>query len=392
MKLLTIRDARIRYGAENHMLRVACGVARHGIEVHAAFPRAPGMVSMIRDCEAAGISYWPFELNGRFGPLPKDGSLSPCLQMLRLLKDVKPDVVQFTAAWPTEVWAPAWSCALRNVPLLAVFQLAPEKAWLSRLRLKQLAWARRRRQRWMAVSQQNLLALRQTFAAGPNEIGILYNGTEIEPAGDLPDEAETEALRRDVRTELAMPPETRLLLTTARLEPQKGHVNLLQIMSRVIDEFPDVRFVWAGDGGERQALETRVQQQGLGSHVRFLGYRTDIHRLLRASDLFVFPSHFEGGCSSSIREAMARRLPIVCSDAGGIPEILHNGCHALVFRVQDNDGMLAQLRDALRHPAKMHALAEQARERIEEFSSDRMVDNYSAVFRELCGAEKRYIS
>ena len=96
-------------------------------------------------------------------------------------------------------------------------------------------------------------------------------------------------------------------MTTARLDKQKGHVDLLQIVPRIVDEFPDVIFVWAGDGDERQALETQVQQQNLQRYVRFLGYRADISRLLRASDLFVFPSHLEGGCSAAIREAMAHK-------------------------------------------------------------------------------------
>ena len=47
MKLLTIRDSRARYGAENHMLSVARGLVKHGVDVHAAFPCAPGTVSMI---------------------------------------------------------------------------------------------------------------------------------------------------------------------------------------------------------------------------------------------------------------------------------------------------------------------------------------------------------
>ena len=89
-----------------------------------------------------------------------------------------------------------------------------------------------------------------------------------------------------------------------------------------------------GMGTQRQALEAQVRRQNLQRHVRLLGYRGDISRLLRASDLFVLPSYYEGGCSAAIREAMVHRLPIVCSDAGGIPEVLQNGTHALMFKVR----------------------------------------------------------
>jgi glycosyltransferase involved in cell wall biosynthesis len=175
-----------------------------------------------------------------------------------------------------------------NVPVLAVFQLAAENCTLQTLKIKLLAWARRRRQRWMAVSQQNLSALGQTFGTDPDEIGVLYNGTEITPEMHTQNEAETEAIRREVRIELAVPLNARLLLTTARLAQQKGHFDLLQIVPNIVDEFPDVLFVWAGDGDEQQALEAHVQHRSLQKRVRFLGYRNDISRLLRASDLFVF--------------------------------------------------------------------------------------------------------
>jgi glycosyltransferase involved in cell wall biosynthesis len=383
MKLLTIINSRERYGSENHMLRVACGLARHGVDVHAAFPRAPGTLTMIADCEKAGVTYWPFDLHSRFGLLPRGLSVSSNVQMLRLLKTAQPDVVQITAGWPTRVWPGALSCAIYNVPLLVVFQTAHEEAFLSPLRLKLLSWARQRRQRWMAVSQQNSILLRKTFGSRSGDMGVLYNGIEIDTgAGEL-SEAETEALRREVRIELSVPFDTRLLLTTARLSGQKGFGDLLQAVPKIIEQFPDVVFVWAGDGEQRQLLETQVQQRNLQAHVRFLGYRTDISRLLRASDLFVFPSHYEGGCSSAIREAMAHRLPIVCSDAGGIPEVLCNGTHALLFKSRDIHGMLAQLRTALSAPAEMRKLADEARQRIMDFSSERMVNDYFSVLKEL---------
>jgi glycosyltransferase involved in cell wall biosynthesis len=383
MKLLTICDSHERYGSENHMLRVARGLVEYGVEVHAAFPRAPGTLSMIADCEKTGVTYWPFDLHSRFGLLPRRFSVSSNMQVLRLLKSVRPDVVQITAGWPSRVWPGALSCAISGVPLLVVFQMAHEDVFLSRLRLNLLSWARRRRQRWMAVSQQNLILLRKVFGTRPDEIGILYNGVDVDSDIDELTKADTEALRRGVRIELSVPLDSRLVLTTARLSGQKGYGDLLQVIPKIIEEFPDVVFVWAGDGEQRQLLETQVKQSNLQPHVRFLGYCTDISRLLRASDLFVFPSHYEGGCSSAIREAMAYRLPIVCSDAGGIPEVLCNGIHALLFKSRDIHGILAQLRTALSAPAEMHLLAGRARQRIMDFSSERMVDDYFSVLSEL---------
>ncbi len=370
------------------MLRVAFRLLRHDIQVHAAFPQSEGTASMISDCQAAGVSYSPFDCDA-------DTAAARCRQVRKLLHAIRPDVVQFTAGWPTQVIEPALGCALEGVPLLAVFQLAPKPISLSEQCRRRLSWARSRQQRWMAVSQQNLPHLQDTFAAHRDDLGILYNGIDIESC----DERNREAVRRDVRVELGLPADARLLLTTSRLDPQKGHSDLLKIAPMLVEKFPDVRFVWAGGGWkgdltERQRLESEIRQLDLQGWVRVLGYRNDIQRLLTASDLLIFPTRFEGGCSSSIREAMMHELPIVSSDAGGIPEVLRDGFDALLFPVRDIAGMVARISEALSKPDKMRSLAKRARVRIEEFSSERMVENYLTVLRDLCNrsmAEARQV-
>ena len=230
------------------MLRVAFGLLLHGIEVHAAFPRAEGTASMAADCAAARVPCRPFDCDART-------VASRCRQVRRLLEEVRPDVVQITAGWPTQAIEPALGCALESVPMLAVFQLAPEPVALPQYCLKRLDWARSRRQRWMAVSQQNLLHLQKTFATRKEEIGVLPNGIDIRPGHR--EGPQREVLRRDVRSELGVPDDARLVLTTGRLDQQKGHSDLLKIVPEVIHRFPEVRFVWAGDGTERQRLDQK---------------------------------------------------------------------------------------------------------------------------------------
>ena len=387
MKVLTILDTNSRYGTANHMLAVACGLAKRGMEVHAAFPKVSGTDSMISDCEAVGVTYW--SLNGSFGKLPKLGPVIPCLRTLRLLSAVRPDVVQITAG-VAGIWGPAMACAFHNAPTLVVFQGGSTVRPMSRLRLQQLSWARGRRQRWMAVSQQNQRVLQETYRTKFGEIGLLHNGIDISLGNRAINAEAREVVRREVREELQLPLESKLLMTTARLDSGKGHSDLLEIMPAVIKEFPEARFLWAGDGKHREDLESQARREGVADYVRFLGYRGDVIRLLHASDLLVFPSHAEGGCSSAIREAMVHKLPIVCSDAGGIPEVVHHQVHGLVFPLKDTKAMMVQLREALRDLGQMRHLADQARKRIEEFSSERMIENYFSVFRELAAAGQRH--
>jgi glycosyltransferase involved in cell wall biosynthesis len=88
---------------------------------------------------------------------------------------------------------------------------------------------------------------------------------------------------------------------------------------------------------------------------------------------------------------MVHKLPIVSSDAGGIPEVLDDGYHALLFPAGDIAKMLAHVNEALSNPDKMRSLAECARKRIEQFSSERMVENYLAVLRQLHNPPRRHL-
>lgn len=102
-----------------------------------------------------------------------------------------------------------------------------------------------------------------------------------------------------------------------RFSAQKNHRLLLDIFAHLRHLDPTALLVLIGGGGqtERRTRE-RVKRLGLTGHVRFMGIRTDIARLLQGIDVFLFPSRFEG-LSVAMLEAQAAGLPVVCSD--GIP-------------------------------------------------------------------------
>ena len=73
----------------------------------------------------------------------------------------------------------------------------------------------------------------------------------------------------------------------------------------------------------------------LGDRIHLLGFRNDIRRLLKASDFFVFPTRYEGGCSQALLEAMEEALPVVTTDTSGIPLVAHHNKNALLTSVDD---------------------------------------------------------
>ena len=93
---------------------------------------------------------------------------------------------------------------------------------------------------------------------------------------------------------------------------------------------------------------------------------------MKAADLFVFPTYFEGGQSFVGSEAMAYNLPIITSDASGIPEIIDNKVHGLLFSKGDKEQLKQAIFWALKKPQAMQEMSKNAAMRLQDFSEEKM--------------------
>jgi glycosyltransferase involved in cell wall biosynthesis len=113
---------------------------------------------------------------------------------------------------------------------------------------------------------------------------------------------------------LAMPGESRRILSIGRLMPHKRHMLLLEAFARVAERIPGWELHIVGDGPMRGELETAIATHGLAARVRLHGLVTEVDEHYRAAALFVLPSAVEG-TPNVLLEAMAHGLPAVVSDA-----------------------------------------------------------------------------
>lgn len=111
----------------------------------------------------------------------------------------------------------------------------------------------------------------------------------------------------------------------ALVKKHKGQHILLEAL-KGLDSDGDVYCLILGDGYDRELLEQQAAGQ---SNVEFLGFQSDIGTYLKLFDLFVYPS-LEEGLGSTLLDAMQAGCPIVASDVGGIPEIVHHEEHGLL--------------------------------------------------------------
>lgn len=383
-KLLMIFPSTLRGGVEEYNLTASMGALRYGWDVHAAFPQTEGTTSLIQDFTQNGITYHPLAIAEHNNRLPSSvRHLPQLLRTLRLLTALKPDVVQITLPAPDHCLGSILACGMLKVPTVVRFGLVlPLETGINRWRIKAYSWVRSRCQRWIVISQNNRSLLAKMFEISEREITCIYNGSKLNEIIALDGENKRK-LQAQVRSELNLPEAARLLITVGRLNSQKGYSDLVPVIPHVAQDFPDVCFVWVGDGELRAALETQINDYHAGSKVVLLGYRSDVPRLLQAADLFVFPTHFEGGQSFAIAEAMACELPIITSNASGIPEVLHHRTHGLVFRAGDSCDLLESIRWALRHPDDMRAMAENAKTRAQDFTEEKMIQSYGEIWQDL---------
>jgi glycosyltransferase involved in cell wall biosynthesis len=168
-----------------------------------------------------------------------------------------------------------------------------------------------------------------------------------------------------------------------RLEEQKGYADLLIALSRILPEAADLNLIIIGDGSKRIEIEAQVRSLGLEKAVRFLGTRHDVPFLLRAMDLFVMPSRWEG-IPLTLLEAMAAGLPVVSTRVGRAGEIIEPGVNGLLVPPKDPNALAEALLSAYRQPDARRAWGEQARRTVaEKYSQAAFLGQFAAIYREL---------
>lgn len=166
-------------------------------------------------------------------------------------------------------------------------------------------------------------------------VRLIYNGVDL----DRYDHQEPCCTLRD---EYGMEPGSQIVGVVARLEPEKGHLTLLDAWPHVLRSVPDAYLLMVGEGSQREALAARAAENRVAHRVVFTGRRDDVPAVTAALDVAVLPSHREAQ-GLSILEAMALSRPVVASDVGGIPEMIEDGVTGLLVPHDQPEALAAAI-------------------------------------------------
>jgi len=174
---------------------------------------------------------------------------------------------------------------------------------------------------------------------------VVYNAIDASAVENLP----TEPIRRGEK----------IVLFLGRVTMQKGPEYFLMAARKVVERFPNVRFVVAGGGDMIARCVELTASLKLGKHVTFTGFLRgpDVDRVFRLADLYVMPSVSEPFGIAPL-EALSHEVPVIISRQSGVSEVL---THALKVDFWDTNEMANKILAVLRHPPLQQALRDHGR-------------------------------
>jgi glycosyltransferase involved in cell wall biosynthesis len=219
------------------------------------------------------------------------------------------------------------------------------------------------------------------------KVHTIPNAIDLRDVDAAVDQEIVDRLRRGARLSAG---ET-VLLSVGRLEANKGYHVLLRALAAARDngglETRPWRWVAAGDGPYRPALERLTSTLGLGSHVTFAGRVADpeMHAWHELATLFVHPTLYEGSSLVTL-EAMAHRKAVVATAAGGLPDKVRPGVNGWLVPPGDPSALAAAMSGAVSDPARLAEYGARSREIVErEFSWRIAGDLTMQLYRRLLG-------
>ncbi len=184
----------------------------------------------------------------------------------------------------------------------------------------------------------------------------------------------------DLRKELHIPKDTKLVGCVAVLRAAKRHQELIKVFSKVKG---DAKLIIVGDGPMKEEIQQTIIDFNMNNKVIMLGHRDDIDKLLPNFDLFILASRHEA-LGTSLLEAQSCGVPVIASNVGGIPEALSEGETGYLF--DDFDILEKQINNLLDDETRLNELKSNTRAFIlKTFSVEKMMDDTKKLYKELVG-------
>ena len=175
-----------------------------------------------------------------------------------------------------------------------------------------------------------------------------------------------------------------LVVTASRLIKGKSPELLISAFARVLEVVPDAKLVIAGSGREEANLSRQIKDLNIANAVFMVGKlkKEKVAQLMATADVFVLPSKMES-FGLTLLEASAAGLPVVCANAGGIPEVFRDGFNGLLYPPGDDDAMAKAIIRLLQDRELAKKISANAMETAGRFTWGRTAEQTLQVYKEV---------
>jgi glycosyltransferase involved in cell wall biosynthesis len=360
IRVLQVLATLRRAGAERVAMELARGLDRTRFETAVAslYDPFPGGMELL--LQEAGVPIWHLHKRQGFDP-----RMWP--RLARVCREFRPDIVHthsYVLRYAAPVARPA--AIVHTVHNLAEKEVDRFGRWLHRR-------AFRRGVAPVAVGKRIAVSFRRVYgfevaATIPNGVGLNL--------GRKPGACEAWRSAHGFREDDV------LIVSVARLEPQKDPLGLIQAYAFGLGRDSRCHLLLAGSGDLENAARACADRCGVSDRVHLLGTCSDVPDLLAAADLFALASRWEGS-PLAVMEAMAARLPVVATAVGEVPELVDTGATGILVPPGSIEKMGEALASLAHDGERRRAMGEAAGARAAGFGVEAMVQAYEDLFERM---------
>lgn len=360
MRVLHLISSAGWYGAENVLVNLAAASRSLGCDAVAGVLRDERNphVEVAEHAQARGVPAEIFPCSGRL-------DLGAMSALRRYLVRTKVDVLH-THGYKANFYAARHGAT----PLVTTCHTGteqPEQTISLRVYDSVNRFLLRRADRVVAVSPAIADSLLRQGVA-PDRVATIVNGID-------PDRFQVARRRWP-----GVPEGAKVVGIVGRLIREKGVFVLLQAAATIVAQVPEVRFLFVGDGPERDALRQAAQRAGLGERVLLPGPQMDMPAVYASLDVLAQPS-FSEGMPMTILEAMAAGLPLAATSVGAVPALLEPAGCGLLCPPGDAGALSSILLRILQDAELAQRLGEAARAHLREhYSAESMARQYLVLY------------
>ncbi len=220
----------------------------------------------------------------------------------------------------------------------------------------------------------------ETYAdfVGARKFSVIENGVLINNVDML------ESDKLVLKQKIGIAKDAKIILTVARLAPEKNLIVLLAALKKLIDNQPfNTNLIVIGIGLDEGRLRSYCNRSGLTQHVKFTGLVNEVSEYLRVADVFVLPSRVEG-MSNALLEAMSYELPCIVSDIPQNRRVISLNKTGMLFDHTSFEHLASTLLYLLSNPDVAQRLGKCAREDIvENYSIEKKAEEYQLFFESI---------